>query len=138
MSRHRVVLLGSTLGIYLAIVVAVLTTSWLVRLDWQIMFFRPYEQWPQLHAFLDYLVVLGQRGPTAVMVAAWLGWRSWRQHTLRPLITLGVALLLLNITVGAVKLGLGGSVRTTPPRSAPPSSSRAAIYFLPATPPTPW
>ncbi|MET9887296.1 phosphatase PAP2 family protein [Streptomyces sp. NPDC006430] len=107
MSRHRVVLLGSTLAFYLAIVVAVLTTSWLVRLDWQVMFFRPYEQWPQLHAFLDYLVVLGQRGPTAVMVAAWLGWRSWRQHTLRPLITLGVALLLLNITVGAVKLGLG-------------------------------
>ncbi|MFB6807575.1 phosphatase PAP2 family protein [Streptomyces sp. NPDC056387] len=107
MSRHRIVLLGSTLAFYLAIVVAVLTTSWLVRLDWQVMFFRPYEQWPQLHAFLDYLVVLGQRGPTAVMVAAWLGWRSWRQHTLRPLITLGVALLLLNITVGAVKLGLG-------------------------------
>ncbi|MET9854341.1 phosphatase PAP2 family protein [Streptomyces sp. NPDC006450] len=107
MSRHRVVLLGANLAFYLAIVVAVLTTSWLVRLDWQIMFFRPYEQWPQLHAFLDYLVVLGQRGPTAVMVAAWLGWRSWRQHTLRPLITLGVALLLLNITVGAVKLGLG-------------------------------
>ncbi|WP_411106304.1 phosphatase PAP2 family protein [Streptomyces sp. cmx-4-9] len=107
MSRHRVVLLGSTLLFYLAIVVAVLTTSWLVRLDWQVMFFRPYEQWPQLHAFLDYLVVLGQRGPTAVMVAAWLGWRSWRQHTLRPLITLGVALLLLNITVGAVKIGLG-------------------------------
>ncbi|MEU7552677.1 phosphatase PAP2 family protein [Streptomyces sp. NPDC044571] len=107
MSRHRVVLLGSTLAFYLAIVVAVLTTSWLVRLDWQVMFFRPYEQWPQLHAFLDYLVVLGQRGPTAVMVAAWLGWRSWRQHTLRPLITLGVSLLLLNITVGSVKLGLG-------------------------------
>ncbi|MBT2406446.1 MULTISPECIES: phosphatase PAP2 family protein [unclassified Streptomyces] len=107
MSRHRVVLLASTLAFYLAIVVAVMTTSWLVRLDWQIMFFRPYEQWPQLHAFLDYLVVLGQRGPTAVMVAAWLGWRSWRQHTLRPLITLGVSLLLLNITVGAVKLGLG-------------------------------
>ncbi|MFE6837621.1 phosphatase PAP2 family protein [Streptomyces sp. NPDC057705] len=107
MSRHRVVLLGSTLVFYLAIVVAVLTTSWLVRLDWQIMFFRPYEQWPQVHAFLDYLVVLGQRGPTAVMVAAWLGWRCWRQHTLRPLITLGVALLLLNVTVGSVKLGLG-------------------------------
>ncbi|MCX5379186.1 phosphatase PAP2 family protein [Streptomyces sp. NBC_00091] len=107
MSRHRVVLLSATLGAYLVTVVAVLTTSWLVRLDWQIMFFRPYEQWPQVHAFLDYLVVLGQRGPTAVMVAAWLGWRSWRQHTLRPLIALGVALLLLNITVGSVKLGLG-------------------------------
>ncbi|MFF5446556.1 phosphatase PAP2 family protein [Streptomyces sp. NPDC012888] len=107
MSRHRAVLFASTLAFYLAIVVAVLTTSWLVRLDWQVMFWRPYEQWPELHAFLDYLVVLGQRGPTAVMVAAWLGWRSWRQHTIRPLLTLGVALLLLNVTVGSVKLGLG-------------------------------
>ncbi|WP_282795926.1 phosphatase PAP2 family protein [Streptomyces sp. CC224B] len=107
MSRHRVVLLGSTLGFYLAIVVAVLTTSWLVRFDWQVMFFRPYQQWPEIHGFLDYWVVLGQRGPTAVMVAAWLGWRSWRQHTLRPLLMFGTALLLLNATVGAAKIGMG-------------------------------
>ncbi|MFF4751181.1 phosphatase PAP2 family protein [Streptomyces sp. NPDC002514] len=107
MSRHRVVLFSATLAFYLAIVWAVVTTSWLVRLDWQVMFFRPYQQWPGIHAFLDYYVVLGQRGPTAVMVAAWLGWRSWRQHTLRPLLTLGASLLLLNITVGAAKLGMG-------------------------------
>ncbi|MEU6402648.1 phosphatase PAP2 family protein [Streptomyces sp. NPDC046985] len=107
MSRHRVVLFSSTLAFYLAIVWAVVTTSWLVRLDWQVMFFRPYQQWPQIHAFLDYYVVLGQRGPTAVMIASWLGWRSWRQHTLRPLLTLATALLLLNATVGAAKLGMG-------------------------------
>ncbi|GAA3793284.1 phosphatase PAP2 family protein [Streptomyces phyllanthi] len=107
MSRHRVVLFASTLAFYAAIVWAVVITSWLVRLDWQVMFFRPYQQWPEIHAFLDYYVVLGQRGPTAVMVAAWLGWRSWRQHTLRPLIALGVSLLLLNITVGAAKIGMG-------------------------------
>jgi membrane-associated phospholipid phosphatase len=107
MSRHRIALFGGTLAFYLAIVVAVLVSSWLVALDWKVMLFRPYQQWPQLHAFLDYYVVLGQRGPTAVMVAAWLGWRSWRQHTLRPLLTLGASLLLLNLSVGAVKLGLG-------------------------------
>ncbi len=107
MSRHRVALLLATLAFYLAIVWLVVITSWLVRLDWQVMFFRPYQQWPEIHAFLDYYVVLGQRGPTAVMVAAWLGWRSWRQHTLRPLLTLGASLLLLNITVGAAKLGMG-------------------------------
>ena len=107
MSRHRVALLTGTLAFYLAIVWAVVTTSWLVRLDWQVMFFRPYQQWAHIHWFVDYYVVLGQRGPTAVMVAAWLGWRSWRQHTLRPLLTLGTALLLLNITVGAAKLGMG-------------------------------
>ncbi|MEU0740559.1 phosphatase PAP2 family protein [Streptomyces sp. NPDC006134] len=107
MSRHRIVLFASTLAFYLAIVWAVLITSWLVRLDWQVMFFRPYQQWPEIHAFVDYYVVLGQRGPTAVMVAAWLGWRSWRQHTLRPLLALGVSLLLLNVTVGAAKIGMG-------------------------------
>lgn len=107
MSRHRIALFGGTLAFYLAIVVAVLLSSWLVTLDWKVMLFRPYQQWPEIHAFLDYYVVLGQRGPTAVMVACWLGWRSWRQHTLRPLLTLGASLLLLNATVGAVKLGLG-------------------------------
>ncbi|MFV0136857.1 phosphatase PAP2 family protein [Streptomyces sp. HMX87] len=107
MSRHRIALFAGTLAFYVAIVWAVLITSWLVRLDWQVMFFRPYQQWPELHAFVDYYVVLGQRGPTAVMVAAWLGWRSWRQHTLRPLLALAVSLLLLNVTVGAAKIGMG-------------------------------
>lgn len=107
MSRHRIVLLVATLAFYLATVWAVVITSWLVRLDWQVMFFRPYQQWPEIHAFLDYYVVLGQRGPTAVMISAWLGWRAWRQHTLRPLLVFGAALLLLNVTVGAAKIGMG-------------------------------
>ncbi len=109
MTRHRVVLFGATLAFYITIVLAVVTSSWLVRFDWQAMLFRPYQQWPEIHAFLDYWVVLGQRGPTAVMVVAWLGWRSWRQRTLRPLLAFGAALLLLNITVAAVKYGLGRS-----------------------------
>ncbi|MQS01798.1 phosphatase PAP2 family protein, partial [Streptomyces alkaliterrae] len=107
MTRTRTSLFLATIGLYAAIVAAVLNTSFLVRLDWQAMLFRPYKQWPELHAFLDYFVVLGQRGPTAVMVAAWLGWRSWRQRTLRPLLVLGASLLLLNVTVGAAKLGMG-------------------------------
>ncbi|WP_435131582.1 phosphatase PAP2 family protein [Actinacidiphila sp. bgisy144] len=107
MSRTRVWLFGLTVASYVAIVVGVLTTSKLVTLDWQVMLWRPYKQWPQIHAFLDYFVVLGQRGPTAVMVLAWLGWRAWRHRTLHPLLVLGTSLLLLNITVGAVKYGLG-------------------------------
>ncbi|WP_030907848.1 phosphatase PAP2 family protein [Streptomyces sp. NRRL F-5126] len=107
MSSTRTALFGGTLAFYVFVVAAVLTDSWLVALDWKTFLFRPYQQWPGLHAFLDYFVVLGQRGPTAVMIAAWLGWRSWRQHTLRPLLVLGTSLLLLNVTVGAVKLGLG-------------------------------
>lgn len=107
MSRIRLGLFSTTVAFYVAIVVAVLGSTWLVQLDWQVMLFRPYKQWPEIHGFLDAFVVLGQRGPTAVLVAAWLGWRSWRQRTLRPLLALGFSLLLLNTTVGAVKIGLG-------------------------------
>jgi membrane-associated phospholipid phosphatase len=107
MSRTRIWLFGLSLAAYLAIVIAVLTDSKLVTLDWQVMMFQPYKQWPQVHAFLDYFVVLGQRGPTAVVVAAWLGWLSWRRATWRPVLVLSTSLLLLNITVGAVKYGLG-------------------------------
>ncbi|MEO3754010.1 phosphatase PAP2 family protein [Streptomyces sp. B6B3] len=107
MSRTRVMLLWVTLGFYAVIVAAVWSTSWLVTLDWQLMLFRPYKQWPELHAFLDYFVVLGQRGPTAVLIASWLAWRCWRQRTLRPLLVLVTALLLLNLSVGAAKIGMG-------------------------------
>ncbi|MEK8170264.1 phosphatase PAP2 family protein [Streptomyces sp. M19] len=92
---------------YAATVIGVLTTSWLVRFDWQVMLFRPYKHWPEFHTFLDYFVVMGQRGPTAVAVACWLGWCCYRQRTLRPLLVLGTSLLLLNLTVGAAKIGMG-------------------------------
>lgn len=136
MSRHRIALFGGTLAFYLAIVIAVLVSSWLVTLDWKVMLFRPYQQWPEIHAFLDYYIVLGQRGPTATMVACWLGWRSWRQHTLRPLLTLGAALLLLNVTVGAVKIGLG---RLGPHYATQIGSAElfaGGDIFPPGTPPT--
>ncbi|SHM04332.1 MULTISPECIES: phosphatase PAP2 family protein [Streptomyces] len=107
MTRTRLWLFWGTLAVYAAIVVGVLADTSLVTIDWQLMLFRPYKQWPEIHAFLDYFVVLGQRGPTAVAVAAWLGWRCWRQRNLHPLLVLGASLLLLNITVGAAKLGMG-------------------------------
>ncbi|WP_055553197.1 phosphatase PAP2 family protein [Streptomyces sp. NBRC 110028] len=107
MTRTRFWLLGTTLAVYAATVIGVLTTSWLVEFDWQVMLFRPYKQWPEFHMFLDYFVVMGQRGPTAVAVAAWLGWCCYQQRTLRPGLVLGTSLLLLNMTVGAVKIGFG-------------------------------
>ncbi|MFI9722556.1 phosphatase PAP2 family protein [Streptomyces sp. NPDC052396] len=107
MTRTRVGLFTATCVVYVAIVIGVLTTSWPVRFDWQVMLFRPYKHWPEIHTFLDYYVVLGQRGPTALAVAAWLGWCSYKRRTLRPLLVLGTSLLLLNATVGAAKLGMG-------------------------------
>ena len=92
---------------YLAVIVAVVTTSDLVALDWKVMLWAPYQRLPKLNDFLNLYVVTGQRGPSAIAATAWLAWRSWRARTWRPLLILAVALVLLNMTVGAVKIFTG-------------------------------
>ncbi|MFJ9012535.1 phosphatase PAP2 family protein [Streptomyces canus] len=92
---------------YAAVFVAVLTGSPLVRFDWRVAMWRPYRQWPQSHGLLEVLVVAGQRGPTATAALAWLGWHSWRSRSPRPLLVFLVALVLLNVSVGAVKVATG-------------------------------
>ncbi|MFC1433884.1 phosphatase PAP2 family protein [Streptacidiphilus sp. N1-3] len=107
MSRAHKALFAGTSVFYLIVIVAVLTTSRLVAFDWYAMMFKPYEHWPALESFLNVYVIAGQRGPSAIVVAVWLGWRCWRTRSMRPLLVLGVALVLLNMSVGAVKIGLG-------------------------------
>lgn len=103
---HKGLFVGTSV-FYLLVIVAVLTTSRLVAFDWYVMMFKPYEHWPALQDFLNLYVITGQRGPSAIVVALWLGWRCWRTRSMRPLLVLGVALVLLNMSVGAVKIGLG-------------------------------
>jgi len=107
LSRAHKSLFAGTTVFYLVIIVAVLTTSRLVGFDWDVMMFKPYERWPGLEPFLNQFVIAGQRGPSAIAVSVWLGWRCWRTRSMRPLLVLGVALVLLNMSVGAVKIGLG-------------------------------
>ena len=103
---HKALFVGVS-AFYLAVIVAVVTTSRLVAFDWTVMMFKPYEHWPSLETFLNLYVITGQRGPSAIVVALWLGWRCLRTRSMRPLLVLGVALVLLNMSVGAVKIGLG-------------------------------
>ncbi|QMU80223.1 phosphatase PAP2 family protein [Streptacidiphilus sp. PB12-B1b] len=71
------------------------------------MMFKPYQHWPGIQQFMNIYVIAGQRGPSAIVVSAWLTWRCWRTRSWRPLLALGVALVLLNMSVGAVKIGMG-------------------------------
>ena len=107
LTRTHKVLIASTVAVYLAVILAVLTTSRLVALDWWVMMFKPYEHWPALQPFLNIYVIAGQRGPSSIVVGIWLAWRCWRQRSWRPLLVMGVALVLLNMSVGAVKIGMG-------------------------------
>lgn len=94
-------------GAYVAVFMMVLTRSPLLDFDWRVAMWRPSRQWPQLQGVLDVLVVAGQRGPTVAVALSWLGWRSWRGRDPRPLLVFLAALALLNMSVGAVKLGAG-------------------------------
>nr|WP_225448611.1 phosphatase PAP2 family protein [Streptacidiphilus sp. P02-A3a] len=99
--------MASTAAFYLAVVLAVLTSSRLVALDWWVMMFKPYEHWPAFEQFLNVYVIAGQRGPSSIVVGVWLAWRCLRLRSWRPLLVMGVALVLLNMSVGAVKIGMG-------------------------------
>ncbi|MER7844651.1 phosphatase PAP2 family protein [Kitasatospora sp. NPDC096077] len=107
MSRRRAALFAVTLAAYLLVLAGVLLNTDLVDLDWSVRLLRPYDRWPSLEPLLNAWVVAGQRGPSAIAAFAWLLWRAHRLGRLRPLLVMGVALLLLNVTVGAVKIVTG-------------------------------
>ncbi|MCU7825651.1 phosphatase PAP2 family protein [Kitasatospora sp. DSM 101779] len=105
--RRRALLIAATALVYAAVVVGVLADTALVRFDWWLELLKPYKRWPEVQPLLDVWIVAGQRGPAAIAACLWLGWRSWRTRTVRPLLVMGAALLLLNITVGGVKIITG-------------------------------
>ncbi|MET8703913.1 phosphatase PAP2 family protein [Kitasatospora sp. NPDC058032] len=107
LGRRQTALLGLAALGYLLVAVAVLLDTSLVDLDWKIRLYRPEEHWPGLQPLLDTWVVAGQRGPSALAAFAWLGWRARRLGRIRPLLVMGAALLLLNLTVGGVKIVTG-------------------------------
>ncbi|RAJ40361.1 undecaprenyl-diphosphatase [Kitasatospora sp. SolWspMP-SS2h] len=106
-SRRHALLFGLVGVLYLVVVLAILYDSPLVDLDWFLQQLRPYRQWPGALPYLDIWVIAGQRGPTAIAACLWLGWRCYRSHSARPLLVMGMALLLLNVTVGGVKILTG-------------------------------
>jgi membrane-associated phospholipid phosphatase len=104
--RHWLVI-SLALAAYTALAVAVITTSPLVGLDWQVKLFRPHLHWPAWRPWLSAYVILGQRMPSAVLALSWLAFRSRRTHTIRPVLVGVMALGLLNLSVGSAKLGFG-------------------------------
>lgn len=107
MSRRHALLFGLTALVYLVVVVLVVCDSELVEWDWALELARPYKRWPELLPMLNVWVIAGQRGPSAIVASIWLAWRAFRTRTMRPLLVMGAALLLLNVTVGGVKIVTG-------------------------------
>jgi len=63
--------------------------------------------WPWLHGGASAWVLLGQRAECLVIAAVWFTVRAVRRREIRPLLTLGVVTLLLDASVGLVKMAVG-------------------------------
>jgi membrane-associated phospholipid phosphatase len=102
------VLLGVAVGlVYGVLCLAVLAHSPLVALDTDVLRWSPSAHWPALDPVLSVWVLLGQRAVCLALAASWLVLRAVRRGDLRPLITFGLATLLLNASVGSVKTVIG-------------------------------
>ena len=97
-----------TSAVYLALIIAVVVGSPLAALDHRVaVAMHLGERWPQAHTWVWHFEIIAQRGPLAAVAIPWMLWRSFKLRSARPLTWLLVAMLLLNVSVGAVKLMTG-------------------------------
>jgi undecaprenyl-diphosphatase len=93
--------------IYLVLTIGVLSGSDVDGADTLVFRWAGTNPWPGLHGVLSWWVLLGQRGICGSIAAVWFGWVALRRRNLRPLITLVVVTLVLNLFIGAAKLAIG-------------------------------
>lgn len=103
----RVSVFAALLLIYVILTLGVIWYSPLITMD------KIVWQWDLRGRFsgpfpaLNTYVMLGQRAPATMVALPWFIWVSWRHRTARPLLLLGTALVVLNLSVGVVKLATG-------------------------------
>jgi undecaprenyl-diphosphatase len=103
----RIVLFWLTAVGYALLTIGVVFSSPLLDMDEWFYHQHLHVDYPQFNRFvLDY-VMLGQRGPATLVFLPYFIWVAWRIRSSRPLVMLGTALLLLNVSVGVVKLLTG-------------------------------
>ena len=62
---------------------------------------------PALEPLAHVLELLGQRGPATLLALPYFFWVAYRSRSSRPLVMLGIALIVLNLSVGVVKVLCG-------------------------------
>ncbi len=99
---------------YLLVIIGVVYQSPLLTVDRDVLRLDLHQRWPSWYSWIHSYVVLGQRGPSTLVALPWFAWRAWKSRSARPLIMLATALVVLNLSVGVVKVATGrlGPLRT--------------------------
>jgi membrane-associated phospholipid phosphatase len=95
------------LVLYVAFTAVIVLKTPVLDADQVIFDLRLKRNNPELYPWLHTYVMLGQRGPATLAALPWFIWIACRRRTLHPLVMLAVALVVLNLSVGIVKIATG-------------------------------
>jgi membrane-associated phospholipid phosphatase len=104
----RVLTFWILLAAYAALTILVLVpSSPLLSFDQALAALHLKAHHPGYRPWINDYVMFGQRGPATLAFLPFFVWIAWRQRSKRPLVLLGTALVMLNLTVGIVKYATG-------------------------------
>lgn len=103
----RAGLFALVLFAYLVLILGVVRWSPFLTIDRDVFHLDLVQRYPQWFYPLHTYVMLGQRAPATLVALPWFVWRSWKSRSPRPLIMLATALVVLNLSVGVVKIATG-------------------------------
>ena len=95
------------LAAYVLLTLAVVFKTPVLDIDADVVGLHLRQRYADLYPWLHTYVMLGQRGPATLATLPFFVWVAYRTRSARPLIMLGVALVVLNVSVGIVKIGTG-------------------------------
>lgn len=117
--RRFAITLSVVLVALIVITQQVLVMGPLVSGDYRVHNLHFDLRYPQFYDAMLYLVMIGQRGPTAIPAVILAAALAWRMRNWRPLFILGFSLLTLNAVVGAAKLFIARAL---------PADNTAAVF----------
>jgi membrane-associated phospholipid phosphatase len=107
----RVSLRAAVFGVlslaYILLTLGVIFRSPVLTLDTELFNLHLRAHHPDWKPWVYYYVMFGQRGPATLLFLPFFFWVAWRRRSTEPLVMLGAALVLLNLSVGIVKLATG-------------------------------
>lgn len=103
----RAVVFAVVLFLYLVLIIGVVQWSPFLTLDKDVFRLGLPGRYPEWFHPVHTYVMLGQRAPATLVALPWFVWRAWKSRSSRPLVMLATALLVLNLSVGIVKLATG-------------------------------
>ena len=95
------------LAVYLALTAAIMLRTPVLDVDSWIIDMQLRHRHGELYPWIHTYVMFGQRGPATLAALPWFAWMAHRRRSAQPLVMLVVALVVLNLSVGIVKLATG-------------------------------